>query len=147
MNTLFLGTFVALGLGDGFLSRLLGLGGAIVMIPLLLCVTPFLGVGQFDMKQVAAISIVQVLSASLTGVLVHSKNRFGSKSLLITMSAFNAIESRRRVLFTAHEKLSFSPFLPLWRWSLRWLCSSPSGNRGRISHPMNSIITNLWQWP
>src|SRR5512135_3777472 len=91
MELSFLGTLVALGLGGGFLSGLLGLGGAIFMIPLLLYVPPLLGVGQFDMKQVAAISMVQVLSASLTGAIVHNKNRFVSKSLLIYMGLCNAL--------------------------------------------------------
>ena len=81
MDFTFLGTLVALGFGGGFLSGLLGLGGAIFMIPLLLYVPPLLGVGQLDMKQVAAVSMVQVLSASLSGLIVHNKNRFVSKSL------------------------------------------------------------------
>ena len=83
-------TLLCLGLGGGFLSGLLGLGGAIFMIPLLLYVPPLLGVGQFDMKQVAAVSMVQVLSASLTGVIVHHKNKFVSRSLLLTMGLSNA---------------------------------------------------------
>jgi uncharacterized membrane protein YfcA len=62
MDILLLVTLVSLGLGGGFLSGLLGLGGAIFMIPLLLYVPPLLGVGHFDMKQVAAISMVAFLS-------------------------------------------------------------------------------------
>jgi uncharacterized membrane protein YfcA len=107
VNTAFLGTLVAMGLGGGFLSGLLGLGGAIFMIPLLLYVPPILGVGQFDMKQVAAISMVQVLSASLTGVLVHNKNRFVSKSLLITMGVFNAVGNLAGSLYSQHTNSSF----------------------------------------
>jgi hypothetical protein len=84
-------TLLLLGLGGGFLSGLLGLGGAIFMIPLLLYVPPLLGVGAFDMKQVAAISMVQVLSASLSGLIVHKKNKFVSKSILIYMGTANAI--------------------------------------------------------
>lgn len=91
MDISLLVTLLLLGLGGGFLSGLLGLGGAIFMIPLLLYVPPLLGVGQFDMKQVAAISMVQVLSASLTGVIVHHKNKFVSRSLLLSMGLCNAI--------------------------------------------------------
>ena len=90
MDSSLLITLLCLGLGGGFLSGLLGLGGAIFMIPLLLYVPPLLGVGSFDMKQVAAISMVQVLSASLTGVIVHHKNKFVSRSLLLTMGISNA---------------------------------------------------------
>lgn len=107
MNIAFLGTLAGLGLGGGFLSGLLGLGGAIFMIPLLLYVPPFLGVGQFDMKQVAAISMVQVLSASLTGVIVHNKNRFVSKSLIIYMGVCNAIGNLAGSLYSQHTKSSF----------------------------------------
>lgn len=107
MNTPFLGTLVALGLGGGFLSGLLGLGGAIFMIPLLLYVPPLLGVGQFDMKQVAAISMVQVLSASLTGVIVHNKNKFVSKSLLIYMGVCNAIGNLAGSFYSQHTRSAF----------------------------------------
>lgn len=99
-------TLVVLGLGGGFLSGLLGLGGAIFMIPLLLYVPPLLGVGQFDMKQVAAVSMVQVLSASLTGVIVHHKNKFVSKSLLLTMGICNAIGNLAGSLYSQHTKSS-----------------------------------------
>jgi uncharacterized membrane protein YfcA len=91
MDLTFLITLVLLGLGGGFLSGLLGLGGAIFMIPLLLYVPPMLGVGVLDMKQVAAISMVQVLSASLSGLIVHSKNRFVSRSILLIMGTCNAL--------------------------------------------------------
>src|SRR4030067_2164916 len=91
MELSFLITLLFLGLGGGFLSGLLGLGGAVFMIPLLLYVPQLLGVGHLDMKQVAAISMVQVLSASLSGVIVHHKNRFVSKSLLLYMGGLNAI--------------------------------------------------------
>lgn len=77
------------------------------MIPLLLYVPPILGVGQFDMKQVAAISMVQVLSASLTGVIVHNKNRFVSKSLILTMGVCNAIGNLAGSLYSQHTKSSF----------------------------------------
>ncbi len=107
MDFSFLITLVLLGLGGGFLSGLLGLGGAIFMIPLLLYVPPFLGVGHLDMKQVAAISMVQVLSASLSGLIVHHKNRFVSKSLLIYMGAFNAIGNLAGSIFSKYTKSAF----------------------------------------
>ncbi len=107
MNFHLIGVLVALGLGGGFLSGLLGLGGAIFMIPLLLYVPPLFGVGQFDMKQVAAISMVQVLAASLTGVLVHNKHRFVSKSLLVTMGVCNAVGNLAGSLYSQHTKSSF----------------------------------------
>ncbi len=99
-----MGTLVFLGLGGGILSGLLGLGGAIFMIPLLLYVPPMLGVGTLDMKQVAAVSMVQVLSASLSGLVVHNKNRFVSRSLLIYMGLFNALGNLAGSLFSKYTK-------------------------------------------
>ncbi|MBI5641431.1 MAG: sulfite exporter TauE/SafE family protein [Nitrospirae bacterium] len=107
MELQFLILLLFLGLGGGFLSGLLGLGGAIFMIPLLLYVPPFLGVGQFDMKQVAAISMVQVLSASLSGVIVHKKNKFVSTSILIVMGSCNAIGNLAGSLASTYAKSSF----------------------------------------
>jgi hypothetical protein len=99
-----LATLLALGLGGGFLSGLLGLGGAIFMIPLLLYVPPLLGVGLLTMKEVAAVSMVQVLSASLTGVLVHNRNRFVSKQLLLVMGVMNAIGNLAGALYSKQTK-------------------------------------------
>ena len=107
MDTLFLLTLVLLGLGGGFLSGLLGLGGAIFMIPLLLYVPPLLGVGQLDMKEVAAISMVQVLSASLSGLIVHSKNRFVSKSIFLYMGVANAVGNLAGAILSKHTKSAF----------------------------------------
>ncbi|UCD35055.1 MAG: sulfite exporter TauE/SafE family protein, partial [Nitrospiraceae bacterium] len=98
---------VLLGLGGGFLSGLLGLGGAIFMIPLLLYVPPLLGVGQLDMKQVAAVSMVQVLSASLSGLIVHHKNRFVSRTLLLYMGLFNALGNLAGSVFSKYTKSAF----------------------------------------
>src|SRR5512134_2043778 len=104
MNTALIGALLGLGLGGGFLSGLLGLGGAIFMIPLLLYVPPLLGVGQFDMKQVAAISMVQVLSASLSGLIVHKKNKFVSTSILLIMGSCNAMGNLAGSLVSKHTK-------------------------------------------
>ncbi|MEW6602569.1 MAG: sulfite exporter TauE/SafE family protein, partial [Nitrospirota bacterium] len=107
MDIPFLITLLFLGLGGGFLSGLLGLGGAIFMIPLLLYVPPLMGVGQLDMKQVAAVSMVQVLSASLSGLIVHNKNRFVSKSLLLYMGLCNALGNLAGSLFSKYTKSAF----------------------------------------
>lgn len=96
-------TLLLLGLGGGFLSGLLGLGGAIFMIPLLLYVPPLLHVGELSMKTVAAISMVQVLSASISGVMVHHKNRFVSKSLIATMGLTMVAGSLSGSIYSKHS--------------------------------------------
>lgn len=107
MDSMFLLILFLLGLGGGFLSGLLGLGGAIFMIPLLLYVPPLLGVGQLDMKEVAAVSMVQVLAASLSGLIVHRKNRFVSSSLLFTMGLSNAFGNLAGSILSKYTRSAF----------------------------------------
>jgi hypothetical protein len=107
MDIPFLTSLLFLGFGGGILSGLLGLGGAIFMIPLLLYVPPLLGVGLLNMKQVAAISMVQVLAASLSGLIVHHKNRFVSVSLLLYMGLANAIGNLAGSIFSKQVDSAF----------------------------------------
>lgn len=60
-----------IGVVGAFLSGLLGVGGAIVMIPMLLFLPPLFGLAPFDMVAVGGMTIVQVLAASLAGLLTH----------------------------------------------------------------------------
>jgi uncharacterized membrane protein YfcA len=62
-----------LGLIGSFFSGLLGIGGAIINFPMLLYIPPLFGVGHFTGQQVSSISMFQVLSASLAGVLAFRK--------------------------------------------------------------------------
>jgi len=82
-----------LGTIGGFLSGLLGLGGAIIMIPLMLVVPKMLGVGVLSMKTVAGLSMIQVVFASLSGVIRHRKNKFVSAKLLLILGLAVAIGS------------------------------------------------------
>jgi len=84
---------LALGVIGGFLSGLLGLGGAIIMIPLMLTVPKLLGVGALSMKAVAGLSMIQVVFASLSGVARHRKNKFVSMKLIYTLGIAMAVGS------------------------------------------------------
>jgi uncharacterized membrane protein YfcA len=75
----------ALGLGTGFLSGLLGIGGGIVMAPLLLYVPPIFGFEPLPMKIVAGLTIVQGLLACISGVLSHRQFRMVSDRLSLYM--------------------------------------------------------------
>jgi uncharacterized membrane protein YfcA len=66
-------TLFGLGVAGSFVAGLLGVGGAIVMIPLLLYVPPLLGVGKLSLKAVAGITMVQVLVAALSGMIAHRR--------------------------------------------------------------------------
>ena len=66
-------TLFSLGLLGGFLSGLLGIGGGIIMVPLLLYVPSALGVGTLSMKTVAGITSVQSLFGALSGAIGHKR--------------------------------------------------------------------------
>ena len=72
---IFLLVLVGLSLGGAFVSGLVGVGGAVVMIPLLLYVPPLVGVGRLDVRTVTAVTMVQVFVAAVTAVLVHRRRR------------------------------------------------------------------------
>lgn len=75
MTAALLLALLGLGVIGAFVAGLLGVGGALVMIPLLLYVPPWLGVGQLDIKSVAAVTMVQVFVAALSGMLVHRRHQ------------------------------------------------------------------------
>jgi uncharacterized protein len=68
-------TLTSLGVVGAFIAGMLGVGGAIVMVPLLLYAPPLLGVGELDMKSVAGITMAQVLAAAASGVFAHARMR------------------------------------------------------------------------
>ncbi len=68
-----------LGTICGFFSGLLGIGGGIIMAPLLLYIPPILGFEPLSMHTVAGLTIVQGLVACISGVIVHK--RFNSVSV------------------------------------------------------------------
>jgi uncharacterized membrane protein YfcA len=74
-----------LGLACGFLSGLLGIGGGIIMAPLLLFVPPLFGFEMLSMHSVAGLTIVQGLVACIAGAIVHNKFRFVSGRLSTLM--------------------------------------------------------------
>jgi hypothetical protein len=74
-----------LGLLTGFLSGMLGIGGGIVMAPLLLYVPPLFGFEPLPMRTVAGLTIVQGLVACVSGALSHRQFRMVSKRLSLYM--------------------------------------------------------------
>ena len=70
MVTLFL-----IGIAGSFLSGLLGIGGAIINYPMVLFIPPLLGVGSFTAHEVSGMIAVQVLFATLSGVLALRREK------------------------------------------------------------------------
>jgi len=87
MTTLLLFVLFALGLIGGFFSGLLGIGGGIIMIPLLLYVPLLIGLEAISMKTAAAITIVQSMAGSFSGLVVHKKKDFVHTKLIICMGS------------------------------------------------------------
>lgn len=80
-----------LGAVTGFLSGLLGIGGGIVMAPLLLYVPPLLGLEPLPMRTVAGLTIVQALAACVSGGLTHRRSLFMSDRLAVVMGVSIAV--------------------------------------------------------
>jgi uncharacterized membrane protein YfcA len=93
VSVVFLVTLAALGFVGAFASGLVGVGGAIVMIPLLLYVPPLLGVGSLDIKTVAGVTMAQVLAASLMGAWTHGRRAMLHRRLALWGGAAMAVGS------------------------------------------------------
>ncbi len=72
-----------LGAVGAFVAALLGVGGAIVMLPLLLYVPPALGVPALGIKTATALAATQVLCASVTAAIVHQRRGFVDGRLVL----------------------------------------------------------------
>lgn len=79
--------FLLLGAFGGFLSGLLGVGGAVVMIPLMLNVPPLFGFGELSMQCISGLSIVQVFFASISGLLRQRKNKLVHRKALVSIGS------------------------------------------------------------
>ena len=64
------------------LSGFLGIGGGIVMAPVLLYLLPLLGVADFGMREVSGLTITQALFACLSGAVRHNKYRSVNRRLV-----------------------------------------------------------------
>jgi uncharacterized membrane protein YfcA len=68
-----LGLLTTLGFGGAFVAGLVGVGGAVLMVPLLLYVPPLAALPPLDIHVVSGITAVQVAAAGLTGMLAHRR--------------------------------------------------------------------------
>ncbi|HLB30926.1 MAG TPA: TSUP family transporter, partial [Gammaproteobacteria bacterium] len=75
----------ALGFLAGFLSGLLGIGGGIIMAPLLLFVPPLFGFEPLSMQVVAGLTIIQGLLAAISGAVTHHRLLAVSVPLSVVM--------------------------------------------------------------
>ena len=90
MSPAYLVILLALGLTGGTLSGLLGIGGGLVIVPLLLYVPAWLGFAAIDIKSASAVAVVQVTAATLSGTIAHRRRGGVHVRLAAVMSAASA---------------------------------------------------------
>ena len=93
MTLAFTATLGLLGFAGAFVSGLVGVGGAIVMIPLLYYAPPLLGVGSLSMREVSGVTMVQVLAAAAVGAWTHGRHAAVQRRLALTGGAAMAAAS------------------------------------------------------
>ena len=91
-----------LALCGAFVSGLVGVGGAIVMIPLLYYVPPLLGVGELPIQHVAGLSMTQVLAAAVVGTWSHGRHAFVHHRLALTGGPAMAVGALFGALGSSH---------------------------------------------
>lgn len=69
----------------GFFSGLLGIGGGIVMFPLLLYLPPVFGFPEIDVKSITGLTMIQGFFASLSAMLFYHEQRLVNKRLVFTL--------------------------------------------------------------
>lgn len=90
MSLLFGLLLLGLGLIGGTLSGLLGIGGGLVIVPLLLYAPLWLGFDPVDIRTATAVAVVQVTAATLSGALAHRRRGAVSMGLAVPMSVASA---------------------------------------------------------
>ena len=76
-----------------FLSGLLGIGGGVVLTPLLLYLPPALGIGALPVKIITGLTIVQAISGSVLGATRHRSYGNVSARLVLLMGPTGAAAS------------------------------------------------------
>ena len=91
MSATLIATLALLGAGGGFLAGLLGLGGGVLMFPLLYYVPPLLGLERFDAQTVAAVVVSQVFFSALVGGMAHLRSGRVHRRLVIVAGTASAL--------------------------------------------------------
>ncbi len=73
------------GSAVGFLSGFLGLGGGIILFPVLFYMTPALGFEPMDVKSITGLTMAQGFFASLSATFFYKSEKLVNKSLVLTL--------------------------------------------------------------
>ncbi len=82
---IFIVTIFLIGFIGSFVSGMVGIGGSIIKYPMLLYLPSLVGLTAFTAHEVAGISAVQVIFATIGGVWAYRKGGYLNKTLIIYM--------------------------------------------------------------
>lgn len=85
MSTEQLITIAILAFATSILGGMVGIGGAVILIPAFLAIPPLLGQSPLNMYVVSGITSVQVLTSSMLGAFLHSRRGAFDKRLVIAV--------------------------------------------------------------
>ena len=74
-----------IGFFVSIVSGILGLGGAVILIPAYLYFPSLFGIKELEIKTISGLTSIQVFASSVLGVLVHKKKGSVDNSLLLTI--------------------------------------------------------------
>ena len=79
------GLLIGIGFAAAFMSGLVGVGGAVLLIPLLLYMPPLVGLETIEIRTVTGITIVQVTGGALSAGLAHLGDRRVDRQLFVVV--------------------------------------------------------------
>lgn len=85
MHVAFYLFLLAAGSVVGFFSGLLGIGGGILMFPLLLYIPPLFGLVPIGVKDITGLTMIQGFFASLSAMFFYNKHNLVNKPLVLTL--------------------------------------------------------------
>ncbi len=85
MPLTFYGFLFLVGSSVGFLSGLLGIGGGIILFPILFYIPQILGFESIAVKSITGLTMTQGFFASLSAMLFYRKHHLVNKSLVLTL--------------------------------------------------------------
>lgn len=103
----------AVGLVGGLLAGSVGLGGGIILAPLLLYAPPAVGLSPLDMKEVARLTIIQSLASTAAAGLAHRRAGQVHGPLVVWMGGIMAVASLGGAFFSEFQHVSSELLLGL----------------------------------
>ena len=100
MDAAFFLFLASVGASVGFLSGLLGIGGGIIMFPLLLYVPPVLSFATIDVKSITGLTMAQGFFSAVTALFHYQRNALVNRPLVLTLGLSLFLSSLAGSLFS-----------------------------------------------